>query len=78
MQCLVCHATTNGEVCAQCGFDGSTRDPARILAARAAFQQRTTAFAPDTRVTRRDKLLPWLGLLLGMALLVFWVHTCLR
>lgn len=82
MQCHVCHATTaQGAVCAQCGYDSAAEggsDPARILAAREAFKQRSTAFAPDTRVTRRDKLMPWLSLALGLALFVFWVRTCAR
>jgi hypothetical protein len=81
MQCLVCHATTaDGTACAQCGYDtaaSNARDPSRILAAREAFKQRTTAFAPHTRVTKRDKLIPWLGLALGLLLLVFWARTCL-
>jgi hypothetical protein len=82
MQCLVCHASTaDGNVCAQCCYDSAAegaREPARILAAREAFKQRTTAFAPHSRVSTRDKLIPWLGLVLGMLLLVFWVRTCLR
>jgi hypothetical protein len=80
MQCLVCHATTaEGTVCAQCGYDTATadaRDPSRVLAAREAFKQRTTAYAPQTRVTQRDKLLPWLALGLALVLFVFWVRTC--
>lgn len=82
MQCLVCHASTaEGTVCAQCGYDMSApeaRDPSRVLAARESFKQRSMQFAPGTRVTLRDKLVPWLGLLLGLALFVFWVRTCMR
>jgi hypothetical protein len=82
MQCNVCHASTaQGTVCAQCGYDlgaPGAQEPARILAAREAFRQRTSAFSPGTRVTARDKLVPWLGLALGLALFVFWVRTCFR
>jgi hypothetical protein len=80
MQCLVCHATTaERTVCAQCGYDitaTDARDPSRILAAREAFKQRAAAFAPHTRVSKRDKLIPWLALALGLALFVFWARTC--
>jgi hypothetical protein len=80
MQCLVCHASTaEGTTCAQCGYDtaaAGARDPSRVLAAREAFKQRTTAFAPHTRVSSRDKLIPWLGLALGLVLFVVWVRTC--
>jgi methionyl-tRNA synthetase len=80
MECLVCHATTaDGTVCAQCGYDSAALDagePARILSAREAFKQRSTAFAPQTRVKTRDKLVPWLALALGLGLFVLWARTC--
>jgi hypothetical protein len=82
MQCLVCHAATaEGTVCAQCGNDSAVsgaNDPARVLAAREAFKQRTTAFSPNSRVTTRDKLVPWLGLAVALALFTFWVRSCMR
>jgi hypothetical protein len=80
MKCLVCLAmTASGTVCAQCGYDQSAAgasDQARIMAARAAFQDKTLAYAPDSRVTAKDKRGPWLALGLAMVLLVFWVKTC--
>ncbi|MDB4988647.1 MAG: hypothetical protein JWN04_3825 [Myxococcaceae bacterium] len=80
MKCLVCHATSaSGTVCPQCGFDQSAAgaaDQARILSAREAFKDKTTAFAPDSRVTRKDKLVPWLALGVGLLLFVFWVKVC--
>jgi len=82
MNCLVCHATTaDGTVCAQCGYDSAAAgasDQARIMSAREAFKARTTAYAPSSRVTRSDKLVPWLALAVGLALFVFWVRTCMH
>ena len=82
MKCLVCSATSAAErpgVCPQCGYDASApsaRDPQRIAAARAHFRERTTAYAPDARVTRWDKAVPWLGVLLGLAIFVFLLRAC--
>lgn len=47
-----------------------------VLAARENFKNKTTAFAPGTRVTGLDTLKPWLGLGLGLLLFVFFVRTC--
>jgi hypothetical protein len=80
MQCLVCHATAAaGTVCPQCGYnqaESGARDQPRILAAREAFKQKTTAYAPDSRVTYKDKAVPWLGLALGLLLFVIWLKAC--
>lgn len=82
MKCLVCHASWSdaaGTTCPQCGHDTSAAgatDPARILAARASFQDKTTAFAPHTRVSSLDKWKPWLALVLALLLFAFWVKTC--
>jgi hypothetical protein len=78
--CLVCHATwTGGGNCPQCGYDAGApgaKDPGRVLAARDEFRARTTAYAPDSRVTVRDKLVPWAGLALGLVLLLVWLKAC--
>jgi len=78
--CLVCQATwTGGGSCPQCGYDSAApgaRDPGRVLAARDEFRARTTAYAPGSRVTFRDKLVPWGGLVLGLVLFLFWVKAC--
>lgn len=80
MKCLVCHAhSAKPARCAQCGYDTSAsdaRDPGRIRAAREAFRDKTLAYAPESRVSSFDKLKPWLGLVLGMALFVFWLRAC--
>jgi hypothetical protein len=81
MKCLVCQATSaNGNVCPQCGFvqpEGAP-DMQAVLAAREAFKNKTTAYAPNSRVSSMDKLRPWLSLVLGMVLFVFFVRTCAR
>jgi hypothetical protein len=80
--CLVCQATWPGggsTACPQCGYDAAApgaKDPARVLAARDEFRARTTAFAPQSRVRLRDRLVPWGGLALGLLLLVFWLRAC--
>jgi hypothetical protein len=78
--CLVCQASAPGAgPCPQCGYDSAgpgAKDPARVLAAREEFRARTLAYAPQSRVRLRDKLLPWGGLLLGMLLLLFWLKAC--
>lgn len=80
MTCLVCQASTPGAgPCAQCGYDATApgaKDPNRVLAAREEFRARTLAYAPESRVKLRDKLLPWGGLVLGLLLLVFWLKAC--
>jgi hypothetical protein len=47
-----------------------------LNAARAAFRGGTTAYAPDTRVSRWDRLRPWVGLVLGFAFFVLWLRAC--
>jgi hypothetical protein len=82
MKCLVCFATwaaAEHASCPQCGYDPrapGAADPARVLAAREEFKHASTAHAPHTRVTRFDRVVPWLGLALGLSLFVFWVRTC--
>jgi hypothetical protein len=66
-------------VCPQCGWDAASpqaRDTTAVLAAREAFKARTLAYAPDRRVTRRDRAVPWLGLALGAVLFLFVLASC--
>lgn len=82
MKCLVCLATwpdERGACCPQCGYDhaaAGARDATRVHVARAAFQGKTTAYAPDARVTRWDKLRPWAAVAIGLVLFVFWLRAC--
>jgi hypothetical protein len=82
MNCLVCSATwadERGSVCPQCRYDADAedaRDPARIQAARQAFRDRTTAYAPETRVKTWDRVQPWAALALGFVIFVFWLRAC--
>lgn len=81
MKCLVCRATWEGTSprCPQCDFEHDperTPDVSVIRAARAAFLERTTAYAPESRVTTFDRCKPWLGLGLGLLLFVFWLRAC--
>ena len=82
MKCQVCLASWPpgaGTICPQCGWDAAgplARDTRAVLAAREAFKARTTAYAPSGRVTVRDKLVPWLGLGLGIALLLVVLVAC--
>jgi len=82
VKCQVCLAgwpAGTGTVCPQCGWDAAgplARDTRAVLAAREAFKARTTAYAPDSRVTGRDKLVPWLGLGLGVVLLLVVLVAC--
>ena len=82
MKCLVCLATwpdEGGALCPQCRYDhaaAGARDAAQVHAARRAFQEKTTAFAPDTRVTRWDKWRPWAAVGLAFVLFVFWLRAC--
>jgi len=84
VKCPVCHATwpdAQQPACPQCGHDTSApnaNDAARVLAAREAFKHKTTAYAPQTRVTSLDKLKPWLAVGVALVLFVFWVRTCFR
>jgi hypothetical protein len=78
--CLVCQASAAGAgPCPQCGYDSTApgaKEPARVLAAREEFRARTLAYAPQSRVKLRDKLVPWAGLLLAVVLLLFWLRAC--
>jgi hypothetical protein len=82
MKCLVCLASwpdAQGARCPQCGYDHAAegaRDAARVHAARAAFQDKTTAYAPDSRVTTWDKWRPWVAVAIALALFVFWLRAC--
>lgn len=82
MKCHACHATwddAQGARCPQCGFDMGAPDanaPHVAARARDAFRQRTTAFAPATRVGRWDVVRPWIGVGLGLLLFVFWLRAC--
>lgn len=64
-------------VCPQCGFDPvNAKDAQAVLAARQAFRDKTTAYAPDTRVTTLDKLKPWIAVYLAFLTFVFWIRAC--
>ena len=82
MKCLVCQATwpdDQGAHCPHCQYDATAadaRDPNRIAAARQAMRERTTAYAPHSRVTRWDRLQPWAAVLLAFALFAIWLRTC--
>lgn len=80
MKCLVCSASFPGNAaCPSCGYDhaaADARDPRAVLSAREEWKARTLAYAPDTRVTSRDRRGPWLGLALGIALFLFWLKAC--
>ena len=80
MKCLVCFASFPGTgSCPNCNYDNAApnaKDPKTIVAAREEFKARSLAYAPDTRVTPRDKLKPWLGLALGAVLFLFWLRAC--
>lgn len=82
MKCLVCQITwpeASSATCPQCGFDhggADARNPVALERARAAFRDKTSAFAPDSRVSRRDRIQPWLAVLLGFVLFVVWLRAC--
>lgn len=82
MKCLVCSITWADERrsrCPQCGYDqiapGAKELPA-LNAARAAFRDKTTAHAPETRVTSWDRWRPWAAVALGFAIFVLWLRAC--
>ena len=82
MRCHVCSATWpdgGSSSCPQCAFDtqaAGANDPAVILRAREAFKEKTTAYAPNSRVTTMDKVKPWLAVVLGFLIFVLWWRTC--
>jgi len=79
MSCKVCFATWSdgGNVCPQCAFDQSkATDAQAVLAARQAFRDKTTAYAPATRVRTLDKLKPWIAVGLAFFIFVFWMRAC--
>lgn len=82
MRCHVCSATWpdgGSSLCPQCKFDAAGPDaqnPAAILRARESLKDKTTAYAPDSRVTTFDKLKPWLGLGLGFLFFIIWLRAC--
>jgi hypothetical protein len=82
VNCLVCQATwpdEDGNLCPQCKYDAAApdaREPARLQAAKRAFRDRTTAYAPGSRVTARDRWQPWLALVLGFAIFILWLRAC--
>jgi hypothetical protein len=80
MRCLVCSASFAGDgTCPSCGYDhaaSGARDARALLRARDEFRARTLVHEPERRVTSADKLKPWLGLLLGAALFLFWLKAC--
>lgn len=82
MKCLVCSvswADDQGSRCPQCGYDQSApgaKELPALNAARAAFRDKTTAHAPDSRVKRRDRWQPWIAALLGFVIFVFWLRAC--
>jgi hypothetical protein len=79
---MVCFATWEDKgfsVCPQCSYDAQrdgANEPHAILAARESFKHKTTAYAPDSRVSRFDKLKPWLALGVGMLIFLFWLRAC--
>ena len=82
MKCNVCQASWDeaaSSLCPHCHYDAAApdaRDPSKLAAARNALRDKTTAYAPDKRVTRWDRLQPWAAVLLGAALFVFWLRAC--
>jgi hypothetical protein len=82
MKCLVCFATwpdAQGVRCPQCSYDHAApgaRETSAVHAARAAFQDKTSAYAPDSRVTTWDKWRPWAAIGLALLLFVFWLRAC--
>jgi hypothetical protein len=81
VKCAVCHVTFSDEEarCPQCGYDArapGAGDPRAILAARNAFREKTTAYAPGARVRRWDRIQPWVAVALGFAIFVFWMRAC--
>jgi hypothetical protein len=80
MKCLVCFASFPGAgTCPNCRYDNAApdaKDPQVIVAARDEFKARSLAYAPDTRVTSRDRWKPWLGLALGALLFLLWLRAC--
>ena len=82
MKCLVCLVTfpeASGLGCPQCGYDhaaADARDPAKVQAARNRFRDKTTEYAPDKRLTRLDKLFPWVALVIGFVIFAFWARAC--
>lgn len=82
MKCLVCQVSwpeAGAATCPHCGFDhgrADAKNPVAVERARAAFRDKTMAFSPESRVTRRDRLQPWLAVLLGFVIFVFWLRAC--
>jgi hypothetical protein len=82
MKCLVCSASwpdDQGPSCPSCHHDHAAphaRELPALNAARAAFRDRTTAYAPDRRVSRWDRLRPWAGFVLGFVFFVLWLRAC--
>ena len=82
MKCLVCSASwdeSSGSVCVQCGTDMGRADAralARLNAARAAWRDHGTRFAPDSRVSAWDVVRPWVALVLGFFLFMLWLRAC--
>lgn len=82
MKCLVCLATfpdASGTTCPQCAYDHAAtdaRDTAKVHAARAAFKDKTAAYAPESRVTTWDRWGPWVGIAIALLLFVFWLRAC--
>jgi hypothetical protein len=75
----VCFVTSADRSCPQCGYTEAgpaTRDPAHILALREMFRQKTTAYAPESRVGTWAVLRPWIGLGIGFLIFVFWMRAC--
>ena len=82
MKCLVCSVTwadEQGSRCPQCGYDHTApgaKDLPALNAARAAFRDKTTAHAPESRVTSWDRWRPWAAVALGFVIFVFWLRAC--
>lgn len=85
MRCPVCSATwpdsegAKGATCPQCKYDvkqPGADDAEKILAAREKFAEATTAYDPEHRVTTWDRAKPWLSLILGFVIFIFWMRAC--
>jgi hypothetical protein len=68
-----------GPLCPQCKNDPndfSPKDPAGLASARQAFKEKATGFRPDGGITLWDKWRPWMGVVLGFVLFMFWLRAC--
>ena len=82
MKCPVCYSSwpdAKGTLCPQCTFDAGSedaRDVQKVLKAREALKEKTSAFDPNSRVTRWDVIQPWISLVIGFVLFCLWLRAC--